>query len=115
MGFGGRHGFGCAAFVFGERRKEKRFNTEGAEEEHRGHREEVRKACARGEIVRTWGAGVLRPYGESAIRWRMRRRQKMSRSIPMRINERLRPTHRPSAPQWRRKQSQAPSGKPISQ
>src|SRR5208337_3980520 len=74
-----------------------------------------REDGGREEIVRAWGAGVLRPYEEAAMRWRMRRRQKIRRRMPMRIRERLRPTQRPRAPQWRREQSQAPSGKPISQ
>src|SRR5262249_61054381 len=43
------------------------------------------------------------------------RRQTISSTIRIKISARLSPTHSPSSPKPRRKQSQAPSGKPIIQ
>ncbi len=59
--------------------------------------------------------GKTQVGGRDQRRWRERRRQKMRRRMPMRMRERLSPTQRPRAPQWRRKQRKVPRGRPMSQ
>ena len=57
--------------------------------------------------------GMMAP--QAWAKWRVVLRQTTSRTIPMRIRARLRPIQRPRAPQLRRKQSHAPSGRPMIQ
>jgi hypothetical protein len=91
---------------FGEEKKKdltqssQRRRTEVAERRKRTQEHSQEWLCQRGNYTG---------------RWRRRRRQKVRRSMPIRIREALRPIQRPRTPQCPRKQSQAPKGRPMSQ